>query len=93
MTINEAIFTVLTTQFKKNAPEAFKMVESLSECRVDKYQGSFDIRNTKTNRWIGGREVGWRGYLISLNGTRIEEKNAKKIDFYGFFVLRKKTVL
>ena len=90
MTINEAIFTVLTTQFKKDAPEAFKMVESLPGCRVDKYQGSFDIRNTETNRWISGRQVGWRGYYICLNNTKIEEENAKKIDFYGFLFCERK---
>ena len=49
MTLREAIITVLTTKYKKDAPEAFKMVKEAGY-RVEKTGMAWAIKNPDTNR-------------------------------------------
>lgn len=49
--INEAIYTVLTTQFKKDAKEEHKIVESAGYT-IKKYDGSFEVSNKKNHRYV-----------------------------------------
>lgn len=65
--VNEAIYTVLTTQFKKQAPEAFEIVKAAGY-EYDKYNGRFNVYNGKTNRRISLDDGGWyKNYWLTVN--------------------------
>lgn len=51
MTLNEAIYTVLTTQYKKDAKEAHKIVENAGYT-INKCSGHFEVTNPKNNRYV-----------------------------------------
>ena len=92
--LNKAIWTVLTTQFKKDAKEAFKMVE---ENGYDVYKngwGTWSIANPTTKRslYIGYGKYGSRATLYCGNHTTLtktwrtisskeEREVAEKFDF------------
>ena len=64
--INAAIYTVLTTQYKKNAPEAFEIVKAAGYA-YDKNNGKFDVYNEKTHRRISLSDGGWyKNYWIKV---------------------------
>lgn len=93
MTINEAILKVITSQFKKDEPEAFKTVEKAGY-RVYKVDGHFVVKNGETGRYVttnghtpryfGGGvygyfvDRGWHYKQVAIAmGTRL------KFDFVG----------
>lgn len=51
MTLNEAIYIVLTTQYKKDAREAHKIVESAGYT-INKNNGYFEVYNPKLNKCV-----------------------------------------
>ena len=74
--LNNAIYLVLITQYKKNAPEAFKMVEDAGY-KITKYDGCFWVENVATRRQL---YVNDRGYVRDLKKNKISHK----FDFVGF---------
>ena len=88
--INEAIYTVLTTQYKKDAKEAHSAVEA-EGYQISKFNGSWWIHNTGTGRKIYLHYVrgGYYSY-IEGNGNGRHRKNQisyrefPKFDFVGF---------
>lgn len=92
MTLNEAVFRVITTQFKKNMGGADKVVEEAGY-RVMKTDGRFAVRTVRENGRCRDIEFGeaYRGYkLIAWNGhrQRVYRYNTiddlKKFNFEGF---------
>lgn len=85
--LNEAIFTVITATYKKDAPEAFKAVNEAGYS-IEKWNGCWHVRNEKLNRMVwfemGGyyTPVYWvRG---SANPKRFETLDgARKFDLVG----------
>lgn len=70
MTLNEAVYRVITTQFKKNMDGADKVVEEAGY-RVIKTDGRFAVRTVRNNGRCRDIEFGEtsRGYkLIAWNG-------------------------
>lgn len=83
--LNTAIRTVLLTQFKKDAPEAFKIVEAAGY-EVYKYNGSFGVKNTITDRHIriqAGRNYGRMTLLYGYSEARVNNDLLACFDFAG----------
>ena len=88
--INEAIYTVLTTQYKKDAKEAHSAVEA-EGYEVYKFNGSWWIHNSETGRklYLQSSRNGYSRY-IEGNGNGRHRKNQlsyrefPKFDFVGF---------
>lgn len=86
--LNNAIYTVLTTKYKKDAKEAFKMVEAAGY-NIDKCNGYFEVGNNKTKKYIriyrefySYRENDRMIVLYGLkNKDTVTHSNFKKIDF------------
>lgn len=80
----DAINKVLFTQFKKDAKEAHKLVESYG-FEIDKYEGWFGIYNPETYKRLRLAEAhGWRGSWLKERHTSKaltnEEINAHKLN-------------
>lgn len=73
--LNKAIRTVLTTQYKKQAKEAFQMVENAGY-EIYKMGGDWRVKNNKTGR-IVYLEDGWRSTFI-WHGNRWENRTQCK---------------
>lgn len=58
MTLNEAILKVITTQFKKDAPEAFKFVAN-SGYKVYKGGGHFYVEHPITGKYVYAEHTGF----------------------------------
>ena len=85
--INEAIYTVLTTQFKKNAKDAHQLVEA-EGYQISKFDGSWQVRNNETGRkvWIQySRGTGF-SYLRGNGNSRIHKfaDDFSKFDCVGY---------
>lgn len=92
MTLNEAVYKVIATQFKKNMDGADKVVEEAGY-RVMKTDGRFAVRTVRENGRCRDIEFGetYRGYkLIAWNGNsqRVYRYDTiddlKKFNFEGF---------
>ena len=94
MTINDVIFTVCTTQFKKDAPDAFKALKTMG-LEAFKADGRFYIYNKNTRKYLSidtRRDYQYgRGYVTvyTVYGdyrfkTRGEWDKVKKFDFWGY---------
>ena len=82
--MNKAIWEVLTHQYKKDAKEAHKLVSS--EYEVEKWNGSYHVRNPKTRRTISYNAYNRRGgYILygAYAGHRKDVNGAVKFDFVG----------
>lgn len=66
MTLNEAIYKVISTQFKKDMGDALKIVENAGY-KVTKWDGRFYVKNETTRRELCLRE-GYKGYKVCGNG-------------------------
>lgn len=66
MTLNEAIYKVISTQFKKDMGGALAIVEQAGY-KVTKWDGRFYVKNEKTGREVCLRE-GYKGYTVVGNG-------------------------
>jgi len=66
MTLNEAVYKVISTQFKKDMGDALKIVEDAGY-KVSKWDGRFYVKNTNTGREVCLRE-GYKGYKVCGNG-------------------------
>lgn len=90
MTVNEAIYRVITTQFKKDMREAVEVVER-EGYKVEKIEGGYKVRNPETRRevYISGNRYGYRRCIAYgvWNTKRInfEDHGAAfcKFDFVG----------
>lgn len=83
--LNEAIYEVITSKFKKDCPEAFKAVEAAGY-RIYKSGGTFTIRNDKTTREVYLTFGSWSEVLhygkYTFNTKRIKcNKDLKVFDF------------
>lgn len=68
--LEDAIVKVLFTQFKKDAKEAHKLVESYG-FKIDKYDGFFGVQNPETHKTLRLAECNsWRGIFVKETGTR-----------------------
>lgn len=85
--VNEAIFTVLTTQFKKDAKEAHAIVEQAGYT-ISKFNGDWYIHNAETGRkvFIHYPKYNDRPYreYIDGNGNGKRSKISQKFDFVGY---------
>lgn len=70
MTLNEAIYKVITTQFKKDMREAVELVEEAGY-EINKSDGRFYVRNPKTQRFIESKYSQYRD-ITTLIGNRGE---------------------
>ena len=66
MDINEAIYKVMSTQFKKDMGEALKVVEEAGYT-VSKWDSRFYVKNPKTGRELCLRDT-YKGYAVHGNG-------------------------
>ena len=74
--VNEAIRTVLVAKYKKDAPGAFKLVESFY--KVDKWNGAWHVRDPKTHRRIYADHRRIWGFYEPPERDAID-----KVDFVG----------
>lgn len=84
MTLNEAIYKVMTTQYKKDAKEEHKMVEAAGY-EIYKSDGSFTVRNDETHRELC---IDYKGYYSVLytrsRSIRFRKNEGLKFDFVGY---------
>lgn len=66
MELNEAIYKVISTQFKKDMGDALKIVEGAGY-KVSKWDSRFYVKNEKTGRELCLRDT-YRGYAVHGNG-------------------------
>ena len=66
MTLNEAIYKVIKTQFKKDMGGALAIVEQAGY-KVTKWDGRFYVKNPRNNKELCLR-TGYKGYVVSGNG-------------------------
>lgn len=85
--INEAIFKVLTTKYKKDAKDAFKLVDEAGY-RSFKEGGRFEVYNPETDRHIYVTEAYRRSYYTVHTGMYMRqttnfrrEADMKAMDF------------
>ena len=83
--INEAIYKVITTQYKKDAKEAHEIVKAAGY-EIYKYDGHYRVSSRET-----GKEayIGWNyyhGYRICLRGTTkmFENNEPCPVDFVNY---------
>ena len=91
MNMNEAIYIVLTTKYKKNAPEAFKMVESDPDLEVYKSDGQFTVKHKETHKYIYYHRCWPKDYIVLYNHSKNDLEKAKKIDFQNFLITKRDT--
>lgn len=83
--LNNALFKVMTTQFKKNMREAVATVEAAGY-KVEKFGGVYRVRNPKTGKvvYIDGK---YRSYVRTNGNAKDVEvivwKNDCRVDFVG----------
>jgi len=86
MTLNEAIYKVMTTQYKKDAKEEHKMVEAAGY-EIYKSDGSFTVRNEETHRELC---IDYKGYYSVLytraRSIRFNRYDGLKFDFVGYLL-------
>ena len=82
--LNKAILEVLTTQFKKDAKEAHKIVEEAGY-GIYKWDGSFRVSNKDIGRYVYATE-NWRSTTIhsNLRNYRYEHDKGVRFDFVGY---------
>lgn len=80
MTLNEAIYEVLTTQFKKDAKEAHKMLTDYGY-EVKKYCGRWYVKNPTTQKEISAFYNDWRYSWFFCYGYDKRIPMNRKIDF------------
>ena len=83
--LNKAIYDVLTSQFKKDNPEAFKKVENAGYV-IEKLNGHFHISNPKNRvgKWVRPMRIDCEdtGYRMYFNTTNYQNRKfSNKIDF------------
>ena len=83
MTLNEAIYIMFTTKFKKDAREAFDMIEKAGY-EVWKSNGEWEITNPKTSKYIYATRPYWnykKGWVKILHYGDCATELNDKIDF------------
>ena len=80
MTLNEAIYEVLTTQFKKDAKEAHKMLTDYGY-EVKKYCSRWYVKNPTTQKEISAFYNDWRYSWFFCYGYDKRTPMNRKIDF------------
>jgi len=88
--LNNAIWTVLTTQFKKEAPKAFEMVKAAGY-EYSKNNGSFEVYNPRTKRRVHLYDRGYGRYAATYvshgyyecQQSKITNWNNCRFDFVG----------
>lgn len=83
MTLNEAIYTMFTTKFKKDAREAFDMIEKAGY-KIWKNSGQWEIQNPKTGKYIYAGQPYWnykKGWVIVLHYGDCAKELDDRIDF------------
>ena len=80
--LNKAIYTVITTQYKKDCREAHKAVEDAG-FKIRKIRGGYEVVNTKTNRDLyTSRSNRWGGGLfLHYNWYKRKIKLTENFDF------------
>lgn len=84
--VNEAILKVLSTQYKKDAKEAHKIVETAGY-EIYKSNGCFTIKNPKTYRYIQWTECRWRYNYKLITTTKdiyFDDWKDLKINFVNY---------
>lgn len=85
MELNEAIYKVIETQFKKDMGEALRIVEGAGY-KVSKWDSRFYVKNTTTGREVCLREC-YKGYAVHGNGNvkcKFSWDGKCLIDFIGY---------
>lgn len=85
--LNDAIYTVITTQYKKDAKEAHALVTAYGYS-IWKYNGCYHVANNETHKSVQARS-GWRYTTIYLDSVhsqyvRLKDDQECKVDFVGF---------
>ena len=86
MNLNEAIYKVIKTQFKKDMGEALRLVEEAGY-RVSKWDSRFYVKNERTNREVCLRESYFGNCIISGNGyekCKFHPDEVCRFDFIGY---------
>lgn len=85
MTINEAIATVMKTQFKKDMGEALEIVTGAG-FKVEKWNGEWMIRNPETNRTVVINSNGYRTWIEygSVKTLKKEIREIRNLQFFKF---------
>ena len=85
--VNEAIYTVLTSEYKKDAPEAFELVKKMGYDYTKFDRGIFEVYNPVTKRRIHLKEGGYyRNYYVKVvfgyyeRQTKMFEGDDRKLD-------------
>lgn len=82
-TLNKAIYTVITTKYKKDAQEAHRLVESEGYV-IYKDNGKFVVRNDKTYKAIsGGIHPMWQYYIISIKDAGYPTRVTRDFKHYA----------
>jgi hypothetical protein len=85
MELNEAIYKVIKTQFKKDMGDALKVVEEAGYT-VKKWDSRFYVKNPNTGRELCLRE-GWGKYKVCGNGSEkcaFRFEDVCRMDFVGY---------
>lgn len=90
MTLNEAIYMVLTTQYKKDAREAHKIVESAGYI-INKNNGYFEVYNPKLNKRVHitrnfysyRHHCGMLNVWCGIKACEMTYEKLEKVDFVG----------
>ena len=82
--LNNAIFLVLFKQYKKEAKEAHSIVGEAGY-KIEKWDGSFEVKNPKTARYL---HIHWGDYSGTLNMRSGSKRfktteELKRVDFVG----------
>lgn len=84
--VNKAIVKVLSTQYKKDAKEAHKIVEAAGY-EIYKSNGCFVIKNPKTNKYIQWTLCRWRynyKLIITTKDIYFDDWKDLKINFVNY---------
>lgn len=79
--VNKAIIDVITHQYKKDCPEAHKLVNNLGYT-IEKMNGEFTVINETTRKYVSYKRY-WREERIYLNG-QCEFANSEKMSKINF---------
>ena len=82
--LNKAIYTVITTKYKKDAKEAHEMVAAFGY-EIYKSDGDYCVSSRRTNKKVC---VNWRGYkqttfFLGNNYAKVDNGRPCPIDFVG----------
>ena len=85
--INDAIYKVVTTQFKKDAKESHRIVEEVGY-KIIKCDGSFKVRNPETYRYVQvefSHGYFYNAKVYTVSGCKYfrAEDGLKAFDFVG----------